>query len=931
MVWLGSSRAYSPPTVLPAAPSAIFQGILTSNGTVFQWFPPTSGPMPQSFNVYRGLGNNTAFSLCSLVATGVVPVAWSGGGAGACYQLFYEDTTLTSGQAYTYYVTSVLSGVESLPSVALNATALAGQVNLTTNLTTPPAAVINPSTWVEAYSLPAATPVVCTTAAQFVSALAGVNLNGPNVIVMTAGDTFTPGTTGGFQVPAISSSGSLYVISSQDPGYNGSGTLPAYSLQTSLQYQTVAVTATIAAGTGNAAGVTTSCATLTSAWTGATGWWPTVFSSNASNETRLVLYTNGSTAIAWFYPTASSSGTTLYVCVGNWVTPANVASMPTIEFSSSVTGGYGLTVASGANNVRFVGINVTPTPGDTGLNYSCLTMAGPCSGIYADRCIFGIESSSAGLTGASNKWANCRRGITSLADNFFAHQCFVYGFADTISPQDGQGIWINGGGPSCTENCYLEAASEPFEMAGSYVSQGNVPNNTVFRYNYCHNPTMWCQITTATGNVIANWVKNLWESKCGLTGAIYGNIHQNCWAGTAGQQSGRGIVIYARDQTANVNWSSTVSSISGNTLSFTNLNANFAPGDYAWLAGVTGVANQIVQITGVSSPTMTVAQTLGTGTGGTLYKMGTSACPWVSVKDWAVYNNQLYNVNQGILLYSSDYGATACTERVAVTNNLIYINPTPLYGGGPAHGYGLVGQQVPDVLWGNNSVIINPATCLNPSTNYNYGIYGEGNGTALSKWDRITIINDIFDGQQAFNGVNGPTGTNALNTFCSNYAWGYNLDVYDTSSFPTTYGPTYQPIGYTSIGFSDWVSNSTFPSLPSNWNVVTAPYDAASSTGGPLGSTFGLEITTTQASIPTAQVGIPYSLQLEGTGGNSWSATFSPDWAGEWTCPSSGLIQLTPTIPVNSSTNPTSITMVVTYTGTSGSAQATFQITVNPQ
>jgi hypothetical protein len=210
------------------APAAIWPGYRDSSSVAFSWWPPATGT-PDRYNVYRD---------GELLYSGVL--ADSNVGGGSKPQGWYCDVDLQSSMSHTYYVTAVTAGVESEPSSALTMTTLAGGGTPTTL----PAAVTDPATWIVPYSLPSGTVWTATNTASFNAAGTGkhnasgcglqyalTNATAGDVIVLTAGATYdTP--LSGWRVPAYTGSSWVYVISSQDPGYNSQGTLPRYSYST---------------------------------------------------------------------------------------------------------------------------------------------------------------------------------------------------------------------------------------------------------------------------------------------------------------------------------------------------------------------------------------------------------------------------------------------------------------------------------------------------------------------------------------------------------------------------------------------------------------------------------------------------------------------------------------------------------------------------
>lgn len=732
------------------APQAIWSGQTLSNVHINMCWPPASGPVPSSYNLYR----STSGGAYTQLATGIVPRT-----TGGASFVFHSDTTCAASTQYSYYYTAVTSSGESGPSPVDTITTLAGSATPSTAPTPP----TDPATWIvlppaagSLASVPAGNTLwLCTTSGTTAGtsgsnpgggttqtgcglqyALNNANLAGGDVFVLTAGTNYISGVQGGFLIPAFTgASGFTYFVSTQAKEYTASGTLPAYSYSTAQ-----------GAGTG--------------------------FQYAGNTQTG----------------------------AGNYVGPWNAAAMPTIQAEFSVNGGYGISIATLANKIRYIGINFAPFPqlgGATGTNgasvqnFYLAIMANasqpPCSNIYFDRCMFGNNS----LNYNTNTFGWVEHCLNINGNYVLVHQCYFWGAANCLTTNnraagDAQAIYISGGGPMCIQNCYIDAESEGVEAGGAYVAQLYVPHDIVYRYNYNTKLMAWLVNTGTAPNIaqaIGESVKNHFELKVGNRVACYGNVHQNNWIGLSSDgQGARSFVIGARDELA--------------------ANSNNSP---------------------------------------------SQCCPWVNVTDVDIYNNIIMNVGCALYYWSGDFSLSAYTARVRFQNNLIQCNVaglTPSQGTGPGaelEGVRLSGA-LPDGIINQNTFIISNTNgwAANPSTLSS--IRPVGAIYVFSPYcDRFTITNNIFDGQDAVFGFwganNGSQGAGvaAFNGCFYNTPWGNNLTTQDTAAYP---GTNFPAVPYASIGFTNFVNNTTQPNPPSDWSVTGAPYNADSTTGGPLGAIF---------------------------------------------------------------------------------------------
>jgi hypothetical protein len=478
-----SNRGQS--TGVGPGPQQLWPGGQTSSALLVGLWP-AAGTYPQTFNFYRATGANQPFSAASPIKSGVVPVPLTS--TLSTPQIFVFDNNsgvgLPNSQSYTYYATQVVNGQESQPSHGLVMTTLGGPLSVS-NPSTLPAA---PMPWTPPpYSLPTGgTTWPCSTAAEFQTALSSASLG--DVIVLTAGNTFTP-TTNGWQFQQFPGTAGNYIYVTTS-NYSSLPPLPVFS---GMIWPTA-----ITLPSAPAANATS--ATLSSPWSGKSGSYPTLFNEGAPvYEMRNVTYVNGSSTITWNGGLLLAAAATIYTMVLPGVTPYDLPNMPTLNFAAS-TGGNGAQFAAGLQYVRFVGINIQPEPNLTaGDLFSCIVFAltpppnqrtppngpptTPAQNIAFDRCIMGNDSTLPNFS-----WV--RHGMEVNCNYFYMDGCYLWGFYGGGGP-DANCLNVYGGQFGIVRNCYQEAASESFITGGGFVDQTQIPQDWQVYGNVSAKPLTW--------------------------------------------------------------------------------------------------------------------------------------------------------------------------------------------------------------------------------------------------------------------------------------------------------------------------------------------------------------------------------------------------------------------------------------------------------
>jgi hypothetical protein len=290
---------------------------------------------------------------------------------------------------------------------------------------------------------------------------------------------------------------------------------------------------------------------------------------------------------------------------------------------------------------------------------------------------------------------------------------------------------------------------------------------------------------------------------------------------------------------------------------------------------------------------------------------GVSQNPWISTMDVNLHDNLLLHIGGGLYTSGPTGGVTgqnggdfwAACARYRFANNLLYLDVPNLsaIGGTSTSPWGFhLGFNVPDQIWDHNTYIVNYS---NPNwtsgTSFLYGVYGfQNDGPNVTAWppdgftpngrqiysDRMTFTNNIMDSNDAFIGSGLAHNTTAYATLfpaAASSTADYNLYTQDA----TTYSPHDVPNKpYASIGFSNFVSNTTFPANPQDWVVTSGTYATAAKDGGPLGFRGFFNIATLSP-LPGAVTGRAYALTPAvsgGTGPYAWSLVSASPNTGNW-------------------------------------------------
>jgi len=869
----GTVLTYTQPGVTPQAPQAIWNGGFTSNRARMTLWPPADGSNPDGYNFYRsdmplgpGVPLNTAVGL-------VVPHP---SGTNGILYASWTDTGLTPSSPYSYFARSSVGGVESGNSPTLSI------VTLDATGCTPPAAVTAPETYIPGYILPSG--LVWTANQNTLPNQAGNagpknnqncglqyalnNAGNGDIIVCTSGLVYTNAIgTAAFTVPATLSN--IWIVSDQEPLYNAAGLLPRYSYIPDARYTPFTATGTILAGATSL--------NLTSKFLRRTGWYTTKFaSSNPSGiETLPALYTQGSTLVVWDIGLQANCTANLLVGLGNHVSPWDAGigiaggninpspTMPILQYNQTNNNdgnGFGALVVHG-DNVRVVGICIQPVANNVVVNQfiNCSAVAGDAVGVMFDRCVIGRNN----LVSTRSYFDRC---CASSGTNVVFHQCYLFGCDAGPEGTDAHTVLMAANGPLCIQNCYLESTTENTFVGGGYVAQANLEHDETIRYNYSHKPTSWQQVTTIdpqNGNTVSlsQRVKNHMEIKSGSRFEYYGNLIQNnAFLNDSQGQQGRAFPLTARDQvssaaTQTITGLTAVGTLATAILQFAMPAVAMPPGTKFWttISGANNAAyNGSFTCTVVNSTTFTY-NTLtppgGIAGGAPKYQRPPQAGGmWESITDVHIHDNQVYGVGQLTYLASNaDFNPCLFLARVWIHNNICWDNPAMTDNLGQKTKLVWIDCQgyTPDVKINNNlHIAINAGTGYADPT-ITKGIQEIVAGPNDVLQDRWVVVDNIVDGTVGgylsiagappFNPNNGATDgawiTHAFNS--GNLVFNKNIYLTDTGAYP---GSVH--VVYGSVGFDNFVSKTTMPVSPTDWNVTSGTYASDSTTGESRGTFF---------------------------------------------------------------------------------------------
>ncbi|HEY3973288.1 MAG TPA: putative Ig domain-containing protein [Candidatus Sulfotelmatobacter sp.] len=216
--------------------------------------------------------------------------------------------------------------------------------------------------------------------------------------------------------------------------------------------------------------------------------------------------------------------------------------MAQIQYSGNASGP--ITFLNGASHYRFIGLEITRTPG-TGIVYNlAFNQGNAANNIIFDRCWFhgtAQDETERGVMLAGSTYA-------AIVDSFFTdfHCVSKTGVClDAQAIAGGLGDLVMG--PYKIVDNFLEAAAESIIFGGGTATA--TPTDIEIRRNHMFKPMTWMQGQPGyVGGVDGNpfIVKNLFELKNAQRVLFEANILENTWGGFS--QSGFGILLTPKNQ-----------------------------------------------------------------------------------------------------------------------------------------------------------------------------------------------------------------------------------------------------------------------------------------------------------------------------------------------------------------------------------------------
>ena len=239
----------------------------------------------------------------------------------------------------------------------------------------------------------------------------------------------------------------------------------------------------------------------------------------------------------WIY--IQSSALSSLPAPGTRVSPAQAGLMPKLLGPGNSNA---IRTDSQAHNYRFVGIEVSPSPGAQQHTLIYLGSNGGAWNFTFDRCyIHGDPSTGGTLWGLQ-----ADAGSVAVIDSYLAN------FRDTTWETTAIKV-TNGTGPFKIANNYIEAAGQSVMFGGQDPSIQNLVSADIeIRGNYMSKQLAWRVGDPAYAGT--PWiVKNVFELKNAQRVLVDGNIFENNWK--QADQDGFAIVFTPRNQNGGAPWS----------------------------------------------------------------------------------------------------------------------------------------------------------------------------------------------------------------------------------------------------------------------------------------------------------------------------------------------------------------------------------------
>ena len=908
------------------------------------------------------------------------PVAAIGQGAGDLPVFWFVDKVgalgMTAG-SHVYTAAAVYNNVATMVGPPLTMTTQTpGRAAL---MPAKPADPTGAAGWVQPFTLPTGPQLTVTQFAlanfnspgglgQLVTQAFANNPNGNTTIIVPAG-SIVQVPNSGFQIPPFTGSGGwVYVISSNDPILNAAASpaLPKVMSRLKARPEAFTVTTAIAAGATNAtlsANQTGALGPMTDAsgnWLRKSGWYYVHFRTSAgfpfASQTtpgvieRQCLLVQGSSLIDWnpasvptplnaLYPSPglpAAATANCQIAYTQAVTPFNLPAMATLQWGTNNNNCISMQQGPSANypaingapnNIRFVGLNIAPTPGiaSTALiavdfqNYNNTQNPPPCTNIYFDRCMFGNDTNSP-------NWTCVLHGLAAVnANNLYLKQCYFWGitgFQPVTGIGDSNNYFLDGGF-WCAEDCYIQCGAESLITGGALEAPDpNFPHDITWRSCISHKPLSWLVgganyftgaiVSTGTGTATLTVSEfSLWPGAPLQVGMVIDaagiptNSPQGPWTiGSLGSGTGGAgtynLVCSTATNALNVSSEPMSGFLAIAGTPWANHGATMK--DHFEFKGAQTVDvydNFFLNGWQGNIPSYHSACCVLTPRGQSTTSTGPAGwVAWSRDNDISFHDNICWYIGSIYYAFSNDTTAIPYCARIRFYNNQCFHRPWGCgsHWGERVRAVNLEGAM-PDIINESNTHVFDPTQWQgNAGTQlgvaFTYGGMGAGsfsnpvpyspNGQSLFQ-DYLTWRNNIL-------GTGPPVGvtTNlAFSTALSptlphfgaypNMYGGGNVTVTDPTGYQNTNTAlaTYLPgtwlgfVDYTTLGFANYQGNTIAPLNPEDWNVVSGQLATFSTAGGAIGALVNAPLTPLWPDpLPPAQQGVPYSFTLTASGGN---------------------------------------------------------------
>ncbi len=506
--------------------------------------------------------------------------------------------------------------------------------------------------------------------------------------------------------------------------------------------------------------------------------------------------------------------------------------------------------AQGANHYRFIGIEVTKSPGYRPGQLIALAADGVTLGsnhiIWDRSVVHGVP-----WTPAGDMYTETQSGVAAKNSQWVALiNSWNYDTYCNSSCVDSQGF--NGGtgtyqdGPFKLYNNLIATAGESYMLGGGGQGVGT-PNTHHFevRANHFFKPLIW-MLPIETCTVFYNFpvTKNLGEFKNSVLALLEGNVYENNWQGCQSDQTGIAQIIAPKNQNnkasmvVTFNGTSTVTRVSGSPFLHqcgNNPNcspadaANCPPGgcvleindasrggvdngeDYRFCNGSNGCTQ-----TGDLVTTASLTTTVPTGSSISTYACVPGDCPSCRIQHMTMRFNEIMNVIEGVTIDSGKSShcqdEAAGNDHIMIRDNLMHglsiemSNGSDPYASSP--GFKIGSGQIGAVL--NNVEIAHNTVAIETGGGSGGGLGSQIDYTDTKQFAGFNLHDNISPGPYQ---INHTSGSNVTKGYGGNYGLAYTF-VTDTcaATFPNDAGGD---IDFTGTALRDIAAGTAFTFSPS--------------------------------------------------------------------------------------------------------------------